>query len=841
MEEKIYASTEQFYSEPNHKNLQVLNTEIASFEPQLKTKDEYFAFINLIINKAYYLAEHNTQDKAISAYEKAYKIYLKNQVFSYDIVEYCLIPLGVLYHKSNAYIKAENIIKHYITLAIKQGNVSQQISGSINLALLYQSLNRHQSVISIVDKTLLGFKDIKKNQEQRLNSIKKRSLLLIESNQEKLLLDNDVIFNSQDDSEILDLKYRTALQNRDYSKAYNYFNRIKNKSLVNNLISKRELAKLSFQEAQLFYLLNRADKAHKELYNTLSLLIPSFRSNQSLTENDLYPENIFIDVFDLLATIETTPENKLLNYNLSFYVTSLLNKENTNEESLIISASANRTRAENCIEILYQLYIKENNTDFIQRALNFAEQYKASILKTNSQRKSFLQKYGKIDSTLIREDLLLKEQKQLTNRLLSGTSNTDYLKRQDSIRSRLIGISVELKSLQNVIEQTYKIGINKTISLTDITSKLNDTKKAVIQYFYGKKAIYQFVFTETNYGFNEIPVGASTNQKIIDFISYFNDVSKINSDISIFTEDAFYIYNLLKFDAVKSFEEVVIIPDGLMSFIPFETLLNSKTTSTSFAKMPFVIKSQSLEYNTSLQFYLNNRTERLEDKLLGMFPVFKNSNQELTYTKNEAEEIKSKISSKLLMYEHATRVNFLNQMKNYSVLHLSTHASSGDFLNPANISFYDTELSVNELYDLDINPNLVVLSACETGVGKVLKGEGVMSIARGFQYAGAENTLFSLWQINDLSTSKIMTSFYKYYASGKTATFSNSQSKIDYLSNREVSNAKKSPYYWGAFVFYGDVPELKPNKQTYYLLTLGILALLIVVFLILKIFSKNAS
>ena len=112
---------------------------------------------------------------------------------------------------------------------------------------------------------------------------------------------------------------------------------------------------------------------------------------------------------------------------------------------------------------------------------------------------------------------------------------------------------------------------------------------------------------------------------------------------------------------------------------------------------------------------------------------------------------------------------------------------------------------LNELYSLDLNTNLVVLSACETGIWKLYKGEGAMSIARGFQYAGAQNLLFSLWQINDLSTSQIMGSFYKNYSSNKSAYISNHQSKLDYLEDETISNIKKSPYYWSAFVYYGEL------------------------------------
>ncbi|SHG92376.1 CHAT domain-containing protein [Winogradskyella jejuensis] len=839
LEEDIYASTEQFYSEPNLKNLQILNTEIKIYEPQLKTEDEYFAFINLIVNKAFYLSENNYLKQAISAYEKAHQLYTKNKVYSYDIVEYCLIPLGILYHKTNAYIKAENITKHYISLAKQQDNKTQQISGSINLAKLYQSLNKHKSVISIVDKTL-EFDGISKSQLQRLHSIKQTSLLLMKTNQDTLLLDGDIVFNTRDNLESLEQNYQLAKEKEDYKKAYSYFNQIKNKHLKNKLTSKREFARLSFEEAQLLYLLNEPNKALNELKNTLAILVPGFKTNQSLNETDLYPENTFIDVFDLLAAIEQNPTKKLLNYNLSFYVASLLDKETTNEESYFIKARANKNRSEKCIDILYQLYENKKSTSIIEQAINFAERNKVSYLKNNSIRKELLEKYSNNDTLLVKENQLLKEQKLLINRLLNFSTNQSYLKKQDSIRSRLIEISTTLKSLKETIDKKYAIRTTEIITLESITSKLQKSKTGIVEYFYGKNAIYQFVFTKKDYAFNKIPIDATRTQEIVDFIGYFNDASKITNDIQAFTKDAYSIYRLLNFEAINSIDKAVVIPDGFINFIPFETLLTEKTATTAFSKMPFVIKNQALAYNSSLLFYLRNETERVDDNLLGVFPVFKNSNQELIYTIDEAEAIEKQIPSKLLMHQFATKKNFINQAKDYSILHISTHASSGDFFKPATLSFSDGDLSLNNLYALNLKPNLVVLSACETGVGKLLKGEGVMSVASGFQYAGAENILFSLWQINDLSTSKIITEFYNHFSEGKSAIFSNKQSKIDYLNNETISNAKKSPYYWGAFIFYGDLQELKSSQQHNYLLVFGVLAVLIILFLAFKFYDRNA-
>jgi CHAT domain-containing protein len=163
----------------------------------------------------------------------------------------------------------------------------------------------------------------------------------------------------------------------------------------------------------------------------------------------------------------------------------------------------------------------------------------------------------------------------------------------------------------------------------------------------------------------------------------------------------------------------------------------------------------------------------------------------------------------------------------YSILHLSTHGTSGTFNEPATLVFYDDLMLIQELYALEhCHPQLVVLSACETGIGKLQKGEGAMSIARAFQYAGAENILFSLWKINDYAAAQLMTKFYKNFKKTNSFFESNYLSKINYLEDEQISNAKKSPYYWSSFVYYGAV-DSEENNYFYYLLFGGILIIIL--------------
>ncbi|MGB6269650.1 MAG: CHAT domain-containing protein, partial [Olleya sp.] len=364
----------------------------------------------------------------------------------------------------------------------------------------------------------------------------------------------------------------------------------------------------------------------------------------------------------------------------------------------------------------------------------------------------------------------------------------------------------------------YPNEVNQAICIKNIQDKLQKDNAVLVEYFYGERAVFQFVISATTTAFNKIERDDAFNTSISNYIDYFNNSSAINNNIPQFTKDAFELYNLIDFSNTAAYKNVVVIPDGFLNFVPFESLLSQETTTKNYSKMPFVAMQQQLAYNVSASFYINNKPFEYSDSVLGVFPVFDKTNAKLTYSLDEAKSIEKQVHAKFLMYDAATKKDALTQANNYGVLHLSTHASSGTFTKPANIDFIDEKLFLNELYSINLNNNLVVLSACETGIGTLQKGEGSMNLARGFQYAGVENILFSLWKINDLSTSKLMSSFYKNYSKTQSAYVANYLSKVNYLNDTSISNIKKSPYYWSAFIYYGDLTASKPKTYSNYVI-----------------------
>lgn len=826
LEEAIYNATETFNNSKSETSLQQLNKQIETFKPKLFSIDEHFAFLSLLINKAYYLSTTNKQQLAINTYVAALKHYQNNKIgetYKYNIIDYCLIPLGNLYIKSGDYTNAENIIKQYIFLAEKTKNNRQRVSGAINLAQLYYTIGKFKSAITIIESGL-KINNISNSQLQKLESIKNNCLLA--SKQSSQIISENIIKKSNKDHH---LNYRLALKNEDYEKALEYFI-LKSLELEKEKLTTRDNAKLNVEEAQLYYKLNDFKKASQALQSALLYLLPNHISGKLPKKSDLYPENTFIDIFDLLALIKSDTHQALSYYNLSFYVSELLTKNLTSNEAKLIHIYDNRERSEACIAILHNLYQQQQNTSIAEKAFFYAEKNKASILKSNIDKKSLLE-LNPQDSLLLREQILLHKNEQLTNQLITAQYAKDSQK-SNQLSKKLTEISLELKTLNTNISKRYP-NHQSNIDLNNLQQKLKQDNAILIEYFYGKNAIYQFVISQSSILLNRIERNDTFNTSIKKYISFFKDASAINNNINAYKSKAHELYKTLNFNTITNhIENIVVIPDGLLNFIPFESLLTETTSTNSYSKMPFLVKDRRLTYNSSAKFYLENKSFNNTSKLLGVFPVFENSNAELSFSIDESKSIDKYINATFLMHQKATKKAFLENAPNYSILHLSTHADSGSFLEPSHIEFYDSTLYVNELYSLDLKLDLVVLSACETGIGVLNKGEGSINLARGFQYAGAKNILFSLWKINDLSTSKLMHNFYKNYAKTKSINIANQKSKINYLNDNTIKNNMKSPYYWSPFIYYGAIKNNKTEPFPYYII-FSILCL-IILFLAIK-------
>ena len=202
----------------------------------------------------------------------------------------------------------------------------------------------------------------------------------------------------------------------------------------------------------------------------------------------------------------------------------------------------------------------------------------------------------------------------------------------------------------------------------------------------------------------------------------------------------------------------------------------------------------------------------------GFAPSF-NLNSTLVSNQTEIETIAKLMKGDTFLGDDASVKNFKEQALDASILHLATHAEI-DNNNPlySKLVFSkDSVLTASDIYTLPINAELAVLSACETGFGKVEKSEGVMSMSRAFQYAGVSSTVMSLWKVPDQETAKLMELFYKYLKKGNSKDEALKNAKTEYLKTTD-DVVLKHPFYWSGFVISGDVSAIESNSKLWLIL-----------------------
>jgi CHAT domain-containing protein len=833
-EDKIYNAIDVFVAHPSAKALQNLTHLETDFwkNTKPKTKDELLAIVVLNCNKAYYENQFGQTEKAIASYEKAWQIYQKNKLSDYDIIEFCLKPLGNLYTILGDYDSAENTIKQYFFIVNTSKNYpdapKQKFAAILNLSNVYQSSGKISLAIELLENTLKTEKLSNSQKGILLNNLGNsywlgsKQIVWIKDaphNAEKAFESSvQYLKNEKDQSETLSNSYRNlASMNRQWQRfdiANSYMEKAEKLFLETTNQQPRKLAKLYYEKALLLFDERKYAESTKEITTVFKVLIPSYNSKNILPNQDqLYGETVLVDALDLQAEILkiNEPKKAIKAFELSFYIEDLLMNSLIYENSKILMQLRSRNRTEKCISIYDQLFKKENKTVYLEKAFQLSEKTKSGILKSyrsniknaSAEEKQLLQEFQNFNNAI------LKEQQKGNSANISKINH--FIKKQSELM-------ISLKKLQS---QNPEYLADKS-DLKTLFSKLENDKAVMVYYLMGYERLYYFILQNNRINLNHINITDTAIPKIAQFIDYFGNASTITNDIARYNHYGKIAYDMLKLPSNVIYKNLIIVPDGILNFLPFEALITQESSTTNFAKMHYLLNDFKIAYNNSASNYLNSKpVSKSEKTVLGIFPVFEKTAFELSYSKKELQSIRSNFKGKYLENAAASFSNFKNNANQYSILHLSTHASSGDIETPASIKFYDQEILYSELYNLNINPDLVVLSACETGIGKLYKAEGAMSVARGFQFAGAQNLLFSLWKVNDYTTSVFMADFYKNIKNDVPYFEANTNAKLAFLQDKSISNAKKSPYYWSSFVYYGSISgEEKSTNYIFYIISL---------------------
>ncbi len=380
----------------------------------------------------------------------------------------------------------------------------------------------------------------------------------------------------------------------------------------------------------------------------------------------------------------------------------------------------------------------------------------------------------------------------------------------DSLNLHLTDLKNQLRRHQNYISDNfiqYASSSKNVFDLKDLKHQIHDDE-AVIKYILTQEDLYVFTVTNSQIDLQKIHVGDNFPNEIKNFV---NTISTFNSQVSI----PDILKRLVNPITVTNKKHIVIIHSGLLNLLPFEVLLPNYLNSNSV-----------LSYSSSLKTYLEQTKVRNIDNQMDV-GIFIAQNGNNLNQKGFLPELTREISG-IKEHVHATdyyiknRKDLIKQMQSHNVLHFGIHTTiDEDSPELSVLNFAEDGVLIGSLYNANLKADLAVLSACETGTGNIIKGEGIQSISKAFTYSGIPSTVMSLWKVDDKATATLMTSFYKYLNDGKPKDLALKLAKKDYV-NSNIDEELKHPYYWSGFVVSGNTKPFKSQK-TYSLLWLLIL------------------
>jgi len=502
---------------------------------------------------------------------------------------------------------------------------------------------------------------------------------------------------------------------------------------------------------------------------------------------------------DLIVALES--------YNIADLLVSKIRQLRQNESDKLHLSEVATQLYENAISL--SLILAENTINsqtYFKEAFRYCERSKSAILLEAIAETDAKQFAGIPDEVIVLEDSFKTKINYNELKLAEGKGDLSKFKNELFIYER------EYQNLIERIEGEYPkyfdLKFNTSlVSEKDLKAQLK-SNEALVSYFVGENKLFTFVIANNR-------LSVITKTKPDDFhsivISYRNAIKyRIKK---VYDQQAVALYELLIPDNLKKIKRLQIIPAGILSTIPFEALKRSRDSE------PLIMsKSIAYDYSSTLWYNRQNNEEVTEGGILLNAPITFDNNDtrmvDLRGTEKEIREIRylfiGTTTPPTALLEKKASENALKNtnLSDYKYLHFATHGFVNEskpelskiFLSPDNQE--DGSLFSGEIYNLNMDVSLVTLSACETGLGKLEKGEGVMGLSRALMYAGAQNLIVSLWKVSDISTADLMISFYSdlVYKTDHL-TFANSLRKAKIgLINSEKYN---EPYFWAPFILVG--------------------------------------
>ncbi len=385
---------------------------------------------------------------------------------------------------------------------------------------------------------------------------------------------------------------------------------------------------------------------------------------------------------------------------------------------------------------------------------------------------------------------------QQVQTLLAAYDRADADSRvQDELQDQSRTRSIAVRTKQELKDQAPELA--SLVQVTSLSAReiqaMIPPDETVIEYYYTDRDLFAFVLTSQKLEAIRMDLAGLT-----DDARHFRKLLEAPGSQGV-EEASRKLYRRLFQPLAKSVstDKLVIVPHGVLHYLPFNALHDGDSYMIDRYKIRVLPSAGVLRYLQVGKAMAAGNILALGNPDLG------NPEYDLKFAQAEAIAVaKTLPQSRALLRKEATETAFRKYSAGFRYIHLATHGrfDADAPLKSALLLAADSEndglLTVDKLYTMRLQADLVTLSACETGLGKVAGGDDVVGLTRGFFYAGASSIVASLWKVDDLATSHLMTRFYSALQGGNKGAA---------LRQAQLDTKKQypHPFYWAAFQLTG--------------------------------------
>lgn len=550
---------------------------------------------------------------------------------------------------------------------------------------------------------------------------------------------------------------------------------------------RREIAKYEVEYAEALIEVDSLSAAKIALRRALENLVPqTVPTNLLLGFGELYHENTFIQIYEAyadistkqfeLTTLDTFLYTSIEALDRAIYVNDIILDQVAADPSKLIAVRTNKKLVHQELDAVYTLYQETRAPDYLDKARDLFNRSKSILLEEK------IRQSHTVAHLTAEEQKTLRDWQEKLRRAYANQLDSTY--RQDSL-SRVIF--------------TLKKNISELLAGKEGQWKKETIDGSYIEYaVYGDEVMANFNIDQFK-GWLKLGPKKYLDRLIAALNAYLT--SPLMDNDQVLTELYQFLIAPL---TVYLPDHFTVIPDGVIGTIPFDIL---KDTTGQL-----LIRHHTVHYAHSFTT-LSDTTKREEPtcEICLLAPEYSEDRTDISASRGSLYPLKynqMEIDSIAQLYGQRASTprieddrTLLDSIASVEIFHFAGHAivnADGAFLALSAKDIPDQQLTLEELSTLKRGPRLVVLSACETGLGQFDVGEGIRSLGRSFAEAGTKASVISLWNVDDRSTSRIMVSFYKYLLSGYSVAEALRNAKLEYISVSE--DGMEHPYFWAGFV-----------------------------------------